>query len=144
MTTTNARLSAGWIVAIALMAYGAADVAQVPVADYAARAWELVPGAASGKLDQVVVVYQAKNQPVAQVNVMAGATSKALRTAGKWRAYEVDHLPPARAAALDAVVEKQGGVPCIALIRGGKIVKQAKLPASEDDLAALLKKNGGF
>ena len=94
-------------------------------------------------IDRVVVIYESLNQPVAQVSVMGGTTSQALRKASKWGQYDKDKIPEEAKAALVPVVAKDG-IPCVVLFRGGSVSTSAALPATDQDLAAYLQKNGGF
>ena len=95
------------------------------------------------KLDLAIAVYESENEPVAEASVMAGTTANAMRKAGKWRQFDQNKLPEAMKTALSASVAKTG-VPCIVLVRGGKVVTTAKLPATDADLAALIARNGGW
>lgn len=96
-----------------------------------------------GPIDFVVGVYESENQPVAEVSVLEGSTANAIRKAGKWRQYDKDQIPGAYKPKFDPIIAKQG-IPCLILVRGGSVVYSGKLPATNEDLAALIQKQGGY
>jgi hypothetical protein len=97
----------------------------------------------NSKLDYAVVVYESKNQPIAEISVMGGQTANAIRKAGKWRQYDQNVIPADSKPILEPLLEKYG-VPFYVLIRGDKPIASGKLPSTDADLYALIEKKGGF
>jgi hypothetical protein len=102
----------------------------------------LVP-AIGGKLDGVIVIYESNNQPVAEASAMNGPFSRELRKAGKWKSYDDDQLPASLASVVQPFL-KNPGIPCLIFVRGGKLAKATKYPASDADLKTTIESNGGI
>jgi hypothetical protein len=106
-------------------------------------AWEWVQPQPTGPITLAIVVYESKNQPVAEVAVLMGKTANAARKLDKWRQYDKDKLPESRKEALAPYIAKHG-VPCFVLLRDSTVVYDGKLSATDQDLDALIKQKGGF
>lgn len=102
-----------------------------------------VPAFGGGKIDTVVAIYESENQPVSETNVLNGSTANAMRKVGKWKQYDQNQIPEQLKPAFDPVVAKLG-VPCLILIRGGKVSDSMKAPPTNDALAELIEKKGGY
>jgi hypothetical protein len=112
----------------------------IALPDWAVIRW---PWENNSPVDRIVCVYESLNQPMAEIGVLGGTTSQAIRKTGKWRQYDQNVLPEENRAILEGVMAKHG-VPCVALIRGGKVVASEKLPKSDADLATYIQRNGGY
>jgi hypothetical protein len=103
----------------------------------------LLPASGTGVIDECIVVYESNNEPAVEASLLGGNTANAMRKVHKWRQFDKDQLPPEMAPMLTPVVNKLG-IPCLALVRKGKVVATAKLPKTDADLAAFIKSKGGF
>jgi len=130
-----------WVVALCGIAYGGLGLAGVPVEQYAATAWSWVQPN-SGPITQVVVIEESKNRSAEVAAVVLGPTSDKLRAADKWRLFDQDDVPEQVKPAVDTL-RQNTPLPFVMMFHGESYTVKP-LPATDEELAVLLQRNGGF
>jgi len=121
------------LVVAALIYMGPPKIGPIPI--------PFVPGK---PLDFVVAIYDAETQTEAEADVLNGVTATSVKKAGKWRAYDKDHIPDYCSAAIQKKFDTGLKPPCLVLSRDKELIYAAPMPETDEALASTLKRNGGF
>jgi hypothetical protein len=88
---------------------------------------------------RVLVICETADTTPAVADITGGATSRALRAAGKWRLWDKDSIPPYA----KSLFTETSGAPWVVILHGDAATFAGPLPATESEFAALIAQQGG-
>ena len=100
----------------------------------------VLPLPITGPVSRVIVIHESAQATPESAAVMGGATARALREVGKWRAWDKDSVPDGAKVLLNSAKT----LPWCAVLHGDRVTYQGPLPKTEGDLAKLVQDQGGI